>query len=121
MDISVNGKIILAPLIKTEIGSKIEMLNNNLFNFNQIGFDEIIKKEVERLVRLQMDNFEKQLSENYCFDDKLLSRKATAEKLDISVRTLDNRVSKGKIKSVNLGRGVKFRNSDVLEFIKNLK
>jgi excisionase family DNA binding protein len=95
--------------------------NNNLININQNVFDDIIKNEVERLVKLQMDDFEKKLSENYYFDDRLLSRKATADKLDISVRTLDDRVSKGKIKSANLGRGVKFRNSDVLEFIKNLK
>lgn len=121
MDISVNGKIILAPLIKTEIGSKVEMLNNNLFNFNQIGFDEMIKKEVERLVRLQMDNFEKQLSENYCFDDKLLSREEVAIKLDISLGTLDNQRKRGKLKGCAIGKSVKFRNSEVLTYIKSLK
>jgi hypothetical protein len=97
------------------------MLNNNLFNFNQIGFDEIIKKEVERLVRLRMDDYESKLSANYYFDDKLLGREEVAIKLNISIGTLDNLRKRGKLKGCAIGKCVKFRNSEVLSYIKSLK
>lgn len=97
------------------------MLNNNLINFNNDAFNEIIKKEVERLVKLQMDDFEKKLSENYFFDDKLLSREEVADKLAISLGTLDNLRKRGKLKAGGIGKGVKFRNSEVLAYIKSLK
>jgi predicted DNA-binding transcriptional regulator AlpA len=97
------------------------MLNNNIFNFNQSVFDEIIKKEVERLVRLQMDDFKRDLSTNYFFDDRLLGREEVAIKLDISIGTLDNIRKKGKLKGCAIGKSVKFRNSEVLAYIKSLK
>lgn len=95
--------------------------NNNLININQNVFDDIIKNEVERLVKLQMDDFEKKLSENYFFDDKLLSREEVAVKLAISLGTLDNLRKRGKLKGCGIGKGVKFRNSEVLAYIKLLK
>jgi hypothetical protein len=95
--------------------------NLNIFNFDQIAFEDIIKGEVEKLVKQHMSAYEQKLAENYYFDDKLLSREETAIKLNISVRTLADRTSKGKIKSTCLGRSVKYRNSDILAYIKNLK
>lgn len=95
--------------------------NANLFNFDQIAFEEIVKAEVEKLIKQHMNTYEQKLAENYYFDDKLLSRKETANKLNISVRTLDDKTKNGKIRSVGQGRSVKFRNSDILEYIKKLK
>lgn len=95
--------------------------NVNIFNFDQIVFEDIIKTEVEKLVKQYMSSYEQKLAENYCFDDKLLSRKETANKLNISLRTLADKTKNGKIRSVCQGRSVKFRNSDILEYIKKLK
>lgn len=97
------------------------MLNNNLINFDNEAFKGIIRNEVERLVALQMDVFEKKISENYFFDDKLLSRDEVAVKLAVSLGTLDNLRKRGKLKACGIGKGVKFRNSEVLAYIKSLK
>ena len=95
--------------------------NNNLININEKVIVDFIKNEVERLVALRINDFEKKLSENYYFDDKLLSREEVADKLAISIGTLDNQRKRGKLKGCAIGKGVKFRNSEVLEYIKSLK
>lgn len=92
---------------------------------NQDALQAQINNEVERLVKIKFESFKNEflneLSQNYYLDDFLLSRKETAKKLDICLRTLDTRTENGKIKKVSQGNGVKYRNSDVLEYIKQLK
>ena len=99
-------------------------MNTSSF-INQDALQAHINNEVERLTQKKLEEFKegflKDLSQNYIRDDYLLSRKETAKKLDICVRALDYKVEGGKIKSVGQGRSVKFKNSDILEYIKNLK
>lgn len=90
----------------------------NVFTFNPSVLSEYIEKEVERLVALRFDAFKTDLSENYFFDDCLLSREEVAKKLDVSLGKLDDLRRRNKIKSCALGKGVKFRKSEVLKFIK---
>lgn len=80
-----------------------------------------INNEVERLFKIKFEEIKKELSGNYSFDDCLLDRVQVSGKLGISIRQVDNLTSRGKLKKCSLGRGVKFRNSDVLEYMKSLK
>ena len=80
-----------------------------------------VNNEVERLFAIKVEEFKKELSVNYSFDDCLLDRVQVSDKLGISIRQVDNLTSSGKLKKCSLGRGVKFRNSDVLEYMKSLK
>lgn len=99
-------------------------MNTSSF-INQDALQAHINNEVERLTQKKLEEFKerflKELSQNYFRDDYLLSRKETAIKMSISIRTLDEWVKTGKLKSVAQGTGVKFRNSYILEYIKNLK
>lgn len=99
------------------------MLTSSIIN--QDALQAQINHEVERLTAIKFEEFKNafltELSQNYYFDDRLLSRKETAEKLDISIRTLDMRTNDGKITSIYQGRSVKYRKSDILRYIRNLK
>ncbi len=92
---------------------------SNLINENALI--KMINNEVERLSIIKFEEFKKELLENYSFDDKLLNREATAEKLNLSVRQVDNLAEKGKLKKCSIGRSVKYKNSDVLVYINALK
>lgn len=89
--------------------------------FNEEALINIINNEVERLATIKFEEFKKELSVSYSFDDCLLDRVQVSSKLGISIRQVDNLTNRGKLKKCSLGRGVKFRNSDVLEYIKSLK
>ena len=88
---------------------------------NYDALKKIINDEVERLAAVKFEEFKKELLENYSFDDKLLNREATAKKLNLSVRQVDNLAEKGKLKKCSIGRSVKYKNSDVLVYINALK
>jgi predicted DNA-binding transcriptional regulator AlpA len=89
--------------------------------FNEDVLSRLISAEVEKLANIKFEEFKKDLAENYFFDDRLLDKVATAKKLDVSVRQLDNLVERGKLNKVLIGRSVKFKNSEVLEYINALK
>ena len=97
------------------------MRNEEIFNFNKTLLDDLIKKEVDRLVEERFDELKKVLSQTYFFDDSLLSREEVAKKLGVSIGKVDSLKKTKKLKSCNSGRNVKFRNSDVLQYIKSLK
>ncbi|MEI7509033.1 MAG: hypothetical protein WCJ62_06160 [Flavobacterium sp.] len=88
---------------------------------NYDALKKIINDEVERLATVKFEEFKKELSENYSFDDKLLNREATAKKLNLSVRQVDNLAEKGKLTKCSIGRSVKYKNSDVLAYINGIK
>lgn len=88
---------------------------------NENALITCVNNEVERLFAIKVEEFKKELSGNYSFDDYLLNRVQVSNKLGISIRQVDTLTRRGKLKKCSLGRGVKFRNSDVLEYIKSLK
>ena len=94
--------------------------NINLFNFNQTAFEDILKIEVEKLVNLHLKAYETKLVETYYFDDCLLSREEVAQKLGVSIGTVDNLKKRRKITSSNIGTGVKYKKSEILRYIKSL-
>lgn len=85
----------------------------------------MINDEVEKLTKIKLEEFKqgffKELAQNYYLDDLLISRKETAKMLSMCVRNLDYITSEGKIKSVNQGRCVKYRKTDISEYMSNLK
>ncbi len=89
--------------------------------FNEDVLSRLISAEVEKLANIKFEEFNKELLKNYTFDDKLLSREATAKKLDISVRQVDNLVKKGRLNKCSIGRSVKFKNSNILAYINSIK
>ncbi len=98
----------------------------NLINlFNEEALIKMINDQVEKLTKIKLEEFKKdfyeELAQNYYLDDLLISRKETAKLLSMCVRNLDYNTSNGKIKSVNQGRCVKYRKTDILEYMKNLK
>lgn len=98
------------------------MLTSSIINQDALHVQ--INNEVERLTAIRFEEFKnnllQELSKNYYFVDNLFNKKKVAEILDISVRQVDNLVDSGKLKKCGLGRSVKFRNSDVNEYIKSL-
>lgn len=99
------------------------MVLTNLFN--EEALIKMINDEVEKLTKIKFEEFKqdyfKELAQNYFLEDSLISRQETARMLSMCVRNLDYNTSEGKIKSVNQGRSVKYRKSDILEYIRNLK
>lgn len=94
----------------------------NLINLiNEDVLVQLISSEVEKLANIKFDEFKKDLAVNYYFDDCLLSRDQVSIKLDISLRQVDKLVETKRLKKCSIGRSVKFRNSDVLEYMANLK
>lgn len=91
---------------------------------NQDALQSQINSEVERLTAIKFEEFKnnllEELSKNYYFDDCLLDKIKVARKLGISVRQVDNLVTKGKLKKCGLGRSVKFKNSDINEYVRSL-
>lgn len=96
------------------------MNSDEIFGFNQNLFRDLIKQEVDKLVEIKFEELKKELLQTYVFDDKLLSREDVAEKLNVSVGTIDNQRKSKKLKGYGLGRSVKFRNSEILEYIRSL-
>lgn len=96
------------------------MNSDEIFGFNQNLFRDLIKQEVDKLVEIKFEGLKKELLQTYVFDDKLLSREDVAEKLNVSVGTIDNLRKSKKLKGYGLGRSVKFRNSEILEYIRSL-
>ncbi len=88
---------------------------------NENALIACVNNEVERLFAIKVEAFKKELSGNYSFDDYLLNRVQVSDKLGISIRQVDTLTRRGKLKKCSLGRNVKFRNSDVIEYIKYLK
>lgn len=88
---------------------------------NQEAIFKIINDEVEKLATKKIEEFRRELAQNYCFDDSLINREAVSKKLDISLRQVDTLVKTGRLKKCSIGRSVKFRNSDVLAYIRTLK
>lgn len=88
---------------------------------NEEFFKHVVMSQVNLVLNGLVENLKKDLSENYYFDDRLLSREEVAKKLDVSIGTIDNLRKRGKLKCCTVGKSVKFRNSDVVEYIKNLK
>lgn len=82
--------------------------------------NEIIAAHVDKLVAIKLQEFETQLSSNYTFDDSLLSREEVANKLNVSLGTVDNMRDQKKIIGYSVGKLVKFKKSEVLQYIKNL-
>lgn len=98
----------------------MSLLTESILTLNTDVLDNYIKLEVERLVELRFEELRSQFSKDYYFDDCLLSREEVAKKLDVSIGKLDGLRKKNKLKSCPMGKGVKFRKSDVLEYIKSL-
>jgi len=57
----------------------------------------------------------KTLNSVECASDGLLSKRGLAPKLQISTRTVDDWMRKGRIPFLKIGKAVRFRLSDVLE------
>jgi excisionase family DNA binding protein len=57
----------------------------------------------------------KTLNSVECASDGLLSKRGLAPKLQISTRTLDDWMQKGRIPFLKVGKTVRFRLADVLE------
>lgn len=91
---------------------------------NQDALQAHINNEVERLTIIKFEGLKesllKELSQNYYFDDCLLSREEVAQKLSVSLGTLDNLRKRKVITSANIGMGVKFKKSEVLRYINTL-
>lgn len=85
---------------------------------NQDVLVALVKEEAQKLFFEMSEKFQNELATNYTFDDKLLTREEVAKKLAVSKGTVDNMSSSGRLKPLTIGRSVRFRNSDVLEFIK---
>jgi len=96
------------------------MNSDEIFGFNQNLFRDLIKQEVNKLVEIKFEELKKELLQTYVFDDKLLSREDVAEKLNVSVGKIDNLRKNKKLKGCGVGRSVKFRNSEILEYIRSL-
>ncbi len=94
------------------------MNSENIINFEALNV--LIKNEVKRLVEVEVRIFKKELSANYYFEDCLMSREEVAKKLNISLGTLDNLRDRNKLHACRIGNSVKFRKSDILEYISNL-
>ena len=88
---------------------------------NQEAIFKIINDEVEKLAIKKIEEFRRELAQNYFFDDSLMNKKTVSKKLDISVRQVDNLMKTGKLKNCAIGRSVKFKNSDILAYIATLK
>jgi len=95
-------------------------MDNAIFSLNEKLLNEMIAAQVDKLVAIKLQEFETQLSSNYIFDDYLLSREEVANKLNISKGTLDNLRNRKVLIGYNVGKSVKFKKSDVLQYIKNL-
>ena len=96
-------------------------MDANLFSLNHQLLNQIIEAEVERLVSEHLETFQKELSDNYIFNDRLLSREEVAIKLDVSLGKLDTMRKRKTIKGYSVGNAVKFKNSEILDYIKSLK
>jgi excisionase family DNA binding protein len=93
----------------------------NLINLiNEDVLVQLISSEVEKLANIKFEEFKKDLAVNYYFDDCLLNKKEVSKKLNISLRQVDSLVSSRRLKKCAIGRSVKFRNSDVLNYMANL-
>lgn len=99
------------------------MLTSSIIN--QDALQAQINNEVERLTAIRFEEFKnnllQELSKNYHFDDKFLTREQVAEKLELSIGTVDNLRKSGKLKGSRAGKLVRFKNSEVLAYMKNLK
>ena len=100
---------------------RIKMIESGFIHVDQKALSEFIKNEVERLVEVEIVNFKKEISKNYYFDDCLISREEVAKKLGVSLGTIDNLRKRGRIQSYRIGNSVKFKKSEVLEYIKHLQ
>ena len=98
-----------------------ELDSNQLFKLNQDLLIEVINNLVTKLVEAKLDEFKKDLSSNYYFDDSLITREELAGKLNVSIGTIDNLRMRGRITGRSVGKSVRFKNSEILEYIKNLK
>ena len=103
-------------------GSYVYMLTSSIIN--QDALQAQINNEVERLTAIRFEGFKNELleslSKNYYFDDCLLSREEVAQKLNVSIGTVDNLKKRGKIASSNIGMGVKYKKSEILRYINTL-
>lgn len=99
------------------------MLTSSIIN--QDALQAQINNEVERLTAVKFEQFKnnllEEISKNYYFDDKFLTREQVAEKLELSIGTVDNLRKSGKLKGSRAGKLVRFKNSEVLAYMKNLK
>jgi excisionase family DNA binding protein len=98
-----------------------ELDSSQLFKLNQDLLIEVINNLVNKLVESKFHEFKKDLSSNYYFDDSLITREELADKLNVSIGTIDNLRARGKITGMSVGKSVRFKNSEILEYIKNLK
>lgn len=98
-----------------------ELDNSQLFILNQELLGEVINNLVTKLVETKLNEFKKDLSSNYYFDDSLITREEFADKLNVSIGTIDNLRARGKIIGRSVGKSVRFKKSESLEYIKNLK
>jgi excisionase family DNA binding protein len=98
-----------------------EVDNCQLFKLNQELLIEVINNLVTKLVETKLDEFKKDLSSNYYFDDSLITREELAGKLNVSIGTIDNLRMRGRITGRSVGKSVRFKNSEILEYIKTLK
>jgi excisionase family DNA binding protein len=95
------------------------VINGSLLN--QDVLVEIIKNEAQKMFALMAEEFQKELTTNYTFDDKLLTRDEVAIKLSVSKGTVDNLNKAGKITACSIGKSVRYRNSEILNYIKRIK
>lgn len=98
------------------------MLASNIIN--QDALQTHINNEVERLTKIKFEELKegllKDLSQNYYFDDCLLSREEVADKLAVSIGTVDNLRKRGKIVNSNIVSGVRYKKSEILRYIKTI-
>lgn len=91
---------------------------SNLINLDEL--DNIINKRVSESLEIKAKELKEELAKNYVFNDYNLTRKDVASVLAISLRQVDNLKSMGKLKPCSIGKSVRFKNSVVQEYIKNL-
>ena len=92
----------------------------NFININKEALSGFIKNEVEILFKYEVENMKKYISDNLIEKDTLLSREDVAQILDVSLGTIDNLRKKNKLHSYRIGLLVRFKNSEIQEYIKQL-
>jgi len=98
------------------------MLTSSIINHDALQTQ--INSEVERLTKIRFEEFKNELlesiSKNYYFDDCFLSREEVAQKLGVSIGTVDNLRKRGKITKSNIGTAVKYKKSEILRYMNTL-
>lgn len=82
---------------------------------------EELRDTIAMVVREELQLFAKGLIQAEKAPEELISRTDVAKQLDISLPTLDSYVRKGIIKGYRFGKHIRFKKSEVLDCLKEMK